>query len=122
FVRLALAVGLWFAVIFYGSEYLISLHRYRVRVHLDAELNIPFMPASVLGYLSVYLLLWSPAFILRTRRELRALALTLATVIFVAGVFFLLLPVEVAFPPPGEMGAWTSPVQVTRLMALPHNF
>src|SRR5439155_3789018 len=48
FVRWALAVGLWFAVIFYGSEYLISLHRYRVRVHLDAELNIPFMPASVL--------------------------------------------------------------------------
>jgi membrane-associated phospholipid phosphatase len=121
FALLGLAVGLWFEVVFAGADYLTSLHTRRVRVHLDAELLLPFMPEAVLGYLSIYPLLWAPAFILRTRRELRALALTLAAVILVAGVCFLIVPVELAYPPPGEMGAWSVLVLATKRVALENN-
>jgi membrane-associated phospholipid phosphatase len=119
---LAVAVGAWFEAVYAGADYLTSLHRYRVRVHLDAELLIPFVPESVLGYMSIYPLLAAPAFVLRTRRELRALALTLAAVIAVAGACFLLVPAEDAFPPPGEMGAWSAPVRLARRIALRHNY
>jgi membrane-associated phospholipid phosphatase len=122
FVLLGVAVGLWFELIYAGADYLISLHTYRVRVHFDAEPRIPFVPASVLGYMSIYLLLWSPAFILRTRRELRALAITLTAVIFVAGLCFLLLPAEAAFPPPGDLGLWSGLVRGAKLVALTNNY
>jgi membrane-associated phospholipid phosphatase len=121
-VLLGLAVGLWFEVVFVGADYVTSLHHYRVRVHLDVELLIPFVPQSVLGYMSIYPLLWAPAFILRTRRELQALALTLAAVIGVAGLFFLLVPVEIAVSqPPGDMGVWAWPVDVAKRIALQNN-
>jgi membrane-associated phospholipid phosphatase len=122
FAVLGLAVNVWFAVIYGGANYITSLHSYRVRVHLDAELHIPFVPAAVLGYLSINLLLWSPAFILRTRRELDALAWTLAAVILAGGVCFVLVPVESAFPPPGEMGAWAPLVRGAKRVALEYNF
>jgi membrane-associated phospholipid phosphatase len=121
-VWLSLAVGAWFAVIFYGAEAVTSLHSYRIRVHLDAELRIPFVPAAVLGYMSLYLPLWMAGFVLRTRLEVRALAVTLAAVILVAGVCFLLLPAENAFPPPpDDMGVWTGLVRFAKLIALEHN-
>ena len=91
------------------GDRVLRLHHYRVRVHLDEELRIPLVPQAVLGYMSIYPLLWAPAFILRTRRELRALALTLAAVIFIAGIFFVLVPVEAAFPPPGARNRTPAP-------------
>ncbi len=118
---LGLAVGLWFALIYGGADWITAQHSYRVRVHLDAELQMPFVPAAVVGYLSANLLFWSPAFILRNRRELHALAVTLAVVILVAGCCFLLVPAEVAFPPPGAMGAWTGLVQLAKAVALENN-
>jgi membrane-associated phospholipid phosphatase len=121
-VLLGFVVGLWFEVVYVGADYLTSLHRYRVRVHLDVELLIPIVPESVLGYMSIYPLLWAPAFILRTRRELQALALTLAAAIGVAGIFFLLVPVETAFPPPGDLGVWSGPVDVAKRIALQNNY
>jgi membrane-associated phospholipid phosphatase len=122
FVWLGLAVGAWFALIYYGAEAITTLHAYRIRVHFDAELRYPFVPAAVLGYMSLYLPLWMAAFVLRARLELRALAVTLAVVILVAGVCFLLLPAENAFPPPPEdMGMWTGLVRFAKLAALEHN-
>jgi membrane-associated phospholipid phosphatase len=122
FARLALAVGAWFSAVFYGADALTALHPYRVRVHLEAELQMPFVPAAVLGYLSLYLPLWGAAFILRSRRELRALAVTLAAVILIAGVCFLVLPADNALPPPPEdLGVWTGLVHGAKQIALEHN-
>jgi membrane-associated phospholipid phosphatase len=121
-IWLSLAVGAWFCVVYYGAEAITSLHRYRIRIHLDAELRMPFVPAAVLGYMSLYLPLWMAGFVLRTRLEVRALAVTLSAVILVAGVCFLLLPVENAFPPPpDDMGIWTGLVRSAKLIALEHN-
>jgi len=122
FTYLGLAVGAWFAVIFNGANALTALHDFRVRVHLDVELQIPFVPAAVLGYSSLYLPLWGAPFILRSRRELRALAVTLTAVILAAGICFLVIPVDNVFPPPpDDMGVWTGPVRWAKLIALKYN-
>jgi membrane-associated phospholipid phosphatase len=122
FALLGLAVGVVFEVVFAGADWITSQHSYRVRVHLDAELHTPFVPAAVLGYMSIYLLLWSPAFILRTPRELDALAATLVAVILAAGVCFLSVPAEVVFPAlPEDLGMWDGLVRGAKAVALQNN-
>jgi membrane-associated phospholipid phosphatase len=114
-------VGLWFALVYGGADALTARHGYRVRLHFDAELAVPFVPEAVLGYMSIYLLFWMAPFVLRTRQELSALATTLAAVIAVAGVCFLLFPADMAFPPAGDLGIWTAPVAFAKRLALTYN-
>ena len=59
-------------------------------------------------YMSLYLLFVLAPFVVRTRREFRALVATMATVILAGGTSFLLIPAELAFPPPpeGNLGIW----------------
>jgi membrane-associated phospholipid phosphatase len=118
---LGLAVGLWFELIYGGANWITDQHTFRVRVQFDAELHTPFVPAAVVGYLSANMLFWMPAVILRTRQELRALAVTFSVVILAAGICFLLVPVELAFPPPNEMGIWTGPVRLAKAIARTNN-
>ncbi len=121
YLRLGAALGAWFTVIYVGADWLTSRHGWRVRVHLDLERQTPFVPAALLGYVSEYVLFALPPFVLRTRRELDALAAALAAVMLAAGVVFLLVPAAPAFPPPGDMGAWGPAVRFVKWVALPHN-
>jgi membrane-associated phospholipid phosphatase len=121
FLLLAGAVTVWFAIIYGGANFITGLHRYRVRLHLDAELAIPFVPQAVLGYMSIYAAFWMAPFILRTRQELQALARTLLVVILVAGVCFLIFPGELHFPPDGDTGIWTGLVHFAKELALAYN-
>jgi len=59
-------------------------------------------------YMSLYLLFLLAPFIIRTHREFRALVATMAVVILAGGIGFLLIPAELAFPPPseGDPGRW----------------
>jgi membrane-associated phospholipid phosphatase len=102
---LSLAVLFLFSVVYGGADW-VTGYRDRHWVHLPMELQIPFVPAMVLGYLSIYGLFAMAPFILRTRRELRALAATLAAAIVVGGICFLLFPAETAFPEPTDLGVW----------------
>jgi membrane-associated phospholipid phosphatase len=108
-VLLGLANALWFALVYGGADAVAARHRLRVPVHLPAELRIPLVPAMTAAYMSLYALFALAPFVLRPRRELRAFVLTLAVVIAVAGIGFLLLPAELAFPPPVEedLGRWS---------------
>jgi membrane-associated phospholipid phosphatase len=83
---------------------------------------MPFVPFAVLGYMSLYPLFWMAPFILRTRREIYALFGTLAVITLLAGVCFVAIPVENAFSPPHDMGAWTSAVLFAKGIALTHNW
>jgi membrane-associated phospholipid phosphatase len=103
---LFLAGTVWFILIYGGADAITAAHAVRVRVHFDAELGIPFVPAAVLLYMSVYPLFALAPFVLRDRREILALSLTQNTLILVAGVVFLCLPAELAFPLPSELGAF----------------
>ena len=120
FARLATVVGAWFGLVYGGADWLTGQHAYRLRVHFDAELDIPFVPAAVLGYMSLYPLFAAAPFILRSGQELHALASVLAAVILVAGVCFLLLPAEAAYPPTADCGIWDAPVRFAKWLARPH--
>lgn len=97
---------LWFVVVYGGCD-AITAHRVtRVRIHLGWELNIPFIPETVLIYMTIYLLFVVAPFILRQRHEFLTLAITLDAIILVGGIGFLLIPAQLAFAPPAEVGAF----------------
>lgn len=115
------AQTLWFGLIYGGANLLTEQRAARVRIHLDAELAIPFVPALVVVYMSIYPLFWLAPFVLRQRRTLEALAATLAVVTFVGGLGFLLFPSESAFPTPQEAGVWTGLHRFAKGLALRYN-
>ena len=51
---LATAVALWWMLVYHGADHLTGLRPQRVRIHLDAELAMPFVPAFILAYLRGY--------------------------------------------------------------------
>ena len=120
---LSLANGLWFVLVYGGADRLTARHGLRVPVHLAAELRIPFVPAMTVFYMSLYLLFLLAPFILRTRREFRAVVLTMASVILVGGIAFLLIPAELAFSPPraAELGAWAGLYHLADSLNLTYN-
>ncbi|MBI4663435.1 MAG: phosphatase PAP2 family protein [Verrucomicrobia bacterium] len=64
------------------------------------------MPAATAIYMSIYLLFVAAPFVLRRRTEMRAMVIALMAVTGFAGLCFLLLPAEPAYPPPQNLGAW----------------
>ncbi len=117
---LSLAILLWWLLVYHGANWLTELRSLRFRIHLDAELGMPFVPPFILVYLSMDLVFLPAPFILRSRRELEALALSLAVVIAVAGVGFLLFPAELAYPR-HDPGAWSDVFTFAREVALKYN-
>jgi hypothetical protein len=117
---LALPVMVAWLLVYYGADWLTGVRAYRVRVHLDVELAIPFAPAFVLAYLSMGFVFMPAPLILRSRRELQALALSLLTVTAVAGVGFLAFPAEVAYAEQGA-GAWSRLFGTAKALALQYN-
>jgi membrane-associated phospholipid phosphatase len=105
---LSAANALGFVLVYGGCDRLTAHRALRVPVHLPAELRIPFVPAMTPVYLSIYLLFLAAPFVLRTRREFRAAVGALAVIILCGGVGFLLVPAQLAFPPPreAELGIW----------------
>ena len=118
---LSLAGLLWFALVYGGADALTAHRAFRVRVHFDAELGIPFIPEMAVVYMSIYLLFLAAPFILRRKHEFFALAMTLNLVILVAGICFLLLPAQVAFPPPQNFGAWPNLYHFADRLSLNYN-
>jgi len=107
---LSLLNGVWFLVVYGGCDRLTARRTLRVPVHVPAELTIPLVPWTIVLYMSIYLLFLLGPFVLRERAEFRALIGTLASIILVAGICFLLFPASLAFPSPadGELGIWAS--------------
>src|SRR5262249_55445487 len=97
---LSLAGAAWFAWIYAGADALTAHRAARVRVHFDAELGIPFIPETIVVYMSIYLLFLAAPFIIRERSDFFALCMTLNLVVLVSGFCFLLVPAQLAFPSP----------------------
>ena len=104
FALLSLAQTFWFGFIYGGADLITAHGARRLRVHLEFEEMLPFVPAMVWIYMSIYLLFAVAPFILHSRRELRALVITFALVTLCAGVCFLLFPAELDFPIPPDLG------------------
>src|SRR5260370_23619462 len=117
---LALLVTLWWVLVYHGANWLTELRSHRLRVHLDAELAMPFVPPFILAYVSMDLVFVPAPFILRSRRELEALALSLAVATAVAGLSFLLFPAELAYQR-CDPGIWSGLFAFAREVALTYN-
>ena len=120
-VVLAMPVTLWWVFVYHGANWLTERREYRVRVHLDAELAMPFVPPFILAYLSLDLVFLPAPFILRSTRELQALALSLFVLTAVAGISFWLFlqnwPTRHPTPVPGPLYSpwpvrWLSPITI----------
>ncbi len=122
-VTLALANGLWFEVVFAGCDFLTQQRTLRIHVNFPGELAIPFVAWTTGLYMSMYFLFIAGPFILRTRREFRAAIAMLAVTIGIAGICFLLLPVELAYPPiqESELGIWAGLFHVADALNLTYN-
>jgi membrane-associated phospholipid phosphatase len=118
---LSTIVTAWFAVVFTATNSFTASRTTRVRVHLDAELQIPLIPAFTIFYMSIYLLFAAAPFVLRTRREIVRLAIAQSLAIFIAGIFFLLIPAPLAYAPPTDLGVWQNLFQFADNLNLDYN-
>ena len=101
------AIGtVWFLLVYGGADALNARRAFRVPVHFDWELVIPFIPETVLIYMSIYLLFLAAPFVLRRREEFLALSITLNAIILIGGICFTLVPAEPAFASPQNLGAF----------------
>jgi hypothetical protein len=98
-VVLGTAQTLWWMLVYFGADWVTGQRSTRVRVHLDAELAIPFIPEFILAYRSLDPLFLIGPFVLRTRAQIRALTWAMFCVTLIAGLCFLLLPAEPAYAP-----------------------
>ncbi|HEX5716775.1 MAG TPA: phosphatase PAP2 family protein [Thermoanaerobaculia bacterium] len=120
---LSLANALWFAFVYGGADLLTARRAFRVPVHLPAELRIPFVPWMTVFYMSLYILFVLAPFVLRTRREFRAVIGVMAVAILASGIAFLLFPAELAFGPVREedLGIWAGLYRIADGLNLTYN-
>jgi hypothetical protein len=87
---------------------------------------IPYVPLLIVPYMSVDLFFFLAAFLCREERELRAFARRVTFSILVAGAFYLLLPLKLAWPTRPRVAGWFGDFIETSctapfLMEYPHN-
>lgn len=104
---------LLFGVVFYGADWLASTHAFRVDLALPWEAQIPMWPPAWLPYASVLLLPLLCLWRLRDAASMHAWRRRMQTAILLAGLAFVLLPVQLAYPPApaGAIPAWAVPIK-----------
>src|SRR4051812_17867797 len=112
-----------FALVFVGASQLTAQRLTRVRVHLNAELQIPLLPSFTLIYMSIYALFLAAPFVLRTRQQIRTLVRAQTNTILIAGIGFLLIPAQLAFPTAvdAELGIWRGMFRFADQLNLDYN-
>jgi membrane-associated phospholipid phosphatase len=120
-VVLGTAQTLWWMLVYYGADWVTGMRSQRVRVHLDAELAIPFIPAFILAYRSLDPLFLIGPFVLRTSAQIRALTWGLFCVTLIAGLCFLLLPAEPAYAPQEVPSFWAAIFAINTQIVRRHN-
>jgi membrane-associated phospholipid phosphatase/phytoene/squalene synthetase len=110
-----------FASVYAGASHLASLRGELPRLYFGFELELPFLPILSLLYLTGPLVLAAAPFVLRTWRDITPFFLTLTAETLVAGLFFLLFPVEQAFPPRIASGLWGEVFRFADVLNLDYN-
>jgi len=101
----ALVVSLAFFPIYVGGSMTTGVLGQRLHLYADFEPALPFWPAMIVAYLSMFVLFLVPAFQL-DESELWALVRRLVVASIIGGLVFLLLPSEVGFAERTDAGRW----------------
>ena len=112
---------LFFESIYAATNFLIGLHHFRVHVHFNFELGIPFVPAMAAVYLSLNLMLVLTPFILRTWRDITPLCLAMAGETLIGALLFLFLPVELGYAPRAATRSWADACRLAHTLSLEYN-
>ena len=89
----------------YGACLWVTARRDDVGVFYFAwERAIPFVPFMILPYMSIDLFFVAAPFLFRDARELEVFVARVASAIFLAGIYFLVMPLRFAFPRPHAEG------------------
>ncbi len=115
------AIGLLFYLVYGATDFLTSLHNLRIPVHFPFETNLPLWPAMTLVYVSLIPAFLLAKFIVRDKEVVKALAWTLVAETLIAGIFFILLPSETAYPVRGNLGVWERLYQLSDTANLTYN-
>ncbi|MFQ5903137.1 MAG: dual specificity protein phosphatase family protein [Candidatus Binatia bacterium] len=108
-VRLAQAkttalLSVLFIVVYGGANWITSQRSDVGLWFFEWERNIPFVPLMILPYMSIDIFFVAAPFLCWDEQERRIFAKRVTIAIFVAGVFFLLVPLRFAFPRPVVSG------------------
>jgi membrane-associated phospholipid phosphatase len=101
----ALVVSLAFFPIYVGGMAFAALRGHPAHLYASFELGIPFWPAMIVPYLSMFILFLIPPLQLEPG-ELTDLVRRLVIASLIAGVVFLLLPSEIGFADRTDAGSW----------------
>jgi hypothetical protein len=97
-----------FTAVFYGlyglTDYVAGLHDYRVNIHFGWEQSIPFIPEMSVFYILITPLLLLAPFVVRSIEEFKVLFRLMLAETVIAALFFLMLPIDDAFPPHAVSG------------------
>lgn len=104
-----------------GCSWLTSLHSYRVRLHFDWELAIPFWPELAIVYLSLFPMLWLSPFVISSEIQLRQFAQELGWLFALSGIGFLLVPGELAYTTQPVPQRWLPIFNFANQVNLDHN-
>lgn len=117
----SLLLSLLFLVVYSSTNWLTSLRTDVGTWYFEWERLIPFVPLMIVPYMSIDLFFVMAPFLCRDQAELRTFARRTAFAILAAGVFFLLLPLKLAWQRPQADG-WLGVVFTTFVsMDQPHN-
>lgn len=86
-----------FAAVYFGADALATARGTPYRLYLDAELQIPRVPAFIVPYASMLLLYMMPV-LQMDRGGIRLLSKRVALAILMSGAVFAALPSELGFP------------------------
>jgi PAP2 superfamily protein len=103
----ALVVSLAFFPIYVGGSMTTGILGQRLHLYAGFELALPFWPAMIVAYLSMFVLFLLPTFQL-DESELWALLRRLVVASILGGLVFLLLPSEAGFAEHTDAGRWQS--------------
>jgi len=103
----AAALSALFMVVYGGTNWITSQRSDVGTFYFEWEKHIPFVPIFIIPYMSIDLFFFGSFFVCGTRQELHLLAKRIATAICIAGLCFLLFPLQLGFtrqPVSGPLG------------------
>jgi len=108
--------SIWFWAIYIGCDYLARGFDTRYDIRISADSHVPFVPAFSYIYMGVNLILVLPIIIIKNTQRYLSLAVTLAAEVALAGIVYLVFPVEPSISPqdPGnQIMRWADMVNLT---------
>lgn len=119
---MALGFACFFLLVYGGASQVTGFYTWGVHIDLPLERHIPFVPAWAAVYVSMDLLLLLSLLVFRTWREMVPFVLALCLETVLGALCFLVLPVEVAWPPREVHGSWASVFFLADTMNLERNY